>query len=57
MEQLFDVVICDDATNTIVSVIGKGLNARQVERRIETGVAMTNMDKYHVKEVPAAAVA
>ena len=54
MEQKrYDVVVCDDATGKIVSVIGKNLDERGMERRIETGCSRVNMFKFHVKEVPA----
>lgn len=52
-EKRYDVVVCEDATGKIVSVIGKNLDERQMERRIESGLSRINAFKYHVKEVPA----
>lgn len=51
--KLFDVVIVEDSTGKIVSVIGNNLNENQMERRIETGMSRINMDLFHVKEVAA----
>ena len=51
--KLYDVVICEDASGKVVSVIRKNLNERQVEKRIETGLMRVNTNLYHVKEVPA----
>lgn len=53
MNKRYDVVICDDATGEIVSVIGKNLTEVQMERRIETGLSQVDMKRFHVKEVPA----
>lgn len=52
-QKLWDVVVVEDATGFVVSVIGKDLNDRAMERRIETGMMRINMDAFHVKEVPA----
>lgn len=51
--KLYDVVIVEDSTNEIVAVIGKDMNERQMEKRIETGIGRCNMQLFHVKEVEA----
>lgn len=51
--KMFDVVVCEDATGKIVSVIGKNLNENQMERRIETGFMRIDTANFHVKEVDA----
>jgi hypothetical protein len=52
-EARYDVVICEDATGKIVSVIGTNLKTEQMERRIETGLMRIDPSKFHVKEVEA----
>lgn len=49
----YDVVIVEDATNKIVSVIGTNMDEKAMEKRIETGLSRINMELYHVKDVPA----
>lgn len=52
-DKRYDVVVCEDATGKIVSVIGRNLNEKKMERRILTGLSRINTEKYHVKEVKA----
>lgn len=51
--KMYDVVICDDQTGKVVSVIGKNLNEKGMEKRIETGLMRIDTSRFHVKEVPA----
>ena len=50
-EKRYRVEIVDSDTNKVVSVIGKNLNEKQMEKRIETGLMRINSDKYFVREV------
>ncbi len=49
----YDVVVVEDLSGKVVAVIGKNLNAKDMERRIETGIMRVDMSRFHVKEVEA----
>ena len=50
--ELFDVVIRENKTGKVESVIGKNLTERQAERREMTGLMRIN-ENYHVAVIPA----
>ena len=52
-KKLYDVVICEDATDKIVSIIGTNLDEAAMEHRIDNGLRRINVSLYHVKEVAA----
>jgi hypothetical protein len=48
----FDVVIVEIATGKIASVIGRVMNEKEAERRLETGLSRIN-ENFFVDIVPA----
>jgi len=50
--ELFDVVIRENKTGKVESVIGKNLTERQAERREMAGLMRIN-ENYHVAVIPA----
>lgn len=50
-EKRYRVEIVETATGKVEAVIGRNLNERQMERRIETGLLKCNTEKYFVREV------
>lgn len=50
-EKTYRVEIVEIKTGEVVSIIGKNLNERHMERRIMTGLSRINTDNYFVREV------
>jgi hypothetical protein len=51
--KLYDVAIIEIDSGKIEAIIGKNLNERQADKRIETGLSRIN-ENFYVDSIPAA---